>query len=102
MPEVQWDSVASLMRVTNFATTDESREDLLARDTLCELVSLFLDLPHEQQKGLLLRAAGPDWVQEFDTDAIRELAARPEYTGAHGAYDTAGLSADRDAHEVEA
>jgi len=102
MPEVQWDSVASLMRVTNFATTDESREDLLARDTLCELVSLFLDLPHEQQKGLLLRAAGADWVQEFDTDAIRELAARPEYTGAHGAYDTAGLSADRDAHEVEA
>jgi hypothetical protein len=90
------------MRVTNFETTDESREDLLARDTLYELVSLFLGLPHEQQKGLLLRAAGPDWVQEFDTDAIRELAARPEYTGAHGAYDTADLSDDPDAHEVVA
>lgn len=102
MPDVQWDSVASLMRVTNFDTSDESREDLLARDTLYELVSLFLELPQEQQRGLLLRAAGPDWVQEFDTDAIRELAARPEYTGAHGAYDTADLADDPDMRELGA
>lgn len=100
MPDIQWDSEASLMRVTNFETTPESREELIARGTLWELVGVFLEMPVAQQRGLLLRAAGPDWTQEFDSSAIRELAARPEYTGAHGAYDTADLVEDPDAHEV--
>jgi hypothetical protein len=102
MPGIQWDSQASLMRVTNFDTTPESREELLARGAVRELVGAFLGMPPSQQRGLLLRAAGPDWTQEFDSAAIRELAARPEYTGAHGAYDTADLPDDPDAREVEA
>lgn len=102
MPDIQWDSEASLMRVTAFATTQESREELVARGTVYELVGGFLELPTAQQEGLLLRAAGPGWTQEFDTDAIRELAARPEYTGARGAYDTADLPDDPDVREIEA
>jgi hypothetical protein len=101
MPDIQWDSEASLMRVTSFETNDESREDLIARGTVWELVGTFVELPPVQQQGLLLRTAGPDWVQEYDSDAIRELAARPEYTGAHGAYDTADLAEDPDAREVQ-
>ena len=53
-------------------------------------------MPAEQQANLLIRAAGPEWTQEFDVDAIRELAARPEYTSAHGAFDTADLPEDPD------
>lgn len=98
MPNIQWDSEASLMRVTAFDTAD-TMEELVARDTLLELVGMFLELPPEQQDGLMIRAAGPDWSQEFDEAAIRELAARPEYTGAHGAYDTADLPEDPDRTE---
>lgn len=95
MPDIQWDSEASLMRVTAFATAD-TQEELVARGTLIELVGQALEMPADVQDGLLLRAAGPDWVQEYDGDAIRELAARPEYTGARGAYDTADLTDDPD------
>lgn len=102
MPDIQWDSEASLMRVTNFATTPDSMEQLIARGTMWELVGSFLEMPLAEQRGLLLRAAGPDWTQEFDSAAIRELAARPEFTAAHGDYDTADLAEDPDAHEVRA
>jgi len=102
MPDVQWDNDASLMRVTNFETTPDNVEELIARGTVHDLVGVFLKMPLNRQRGLLLRAAGSDWTQEFDSSAIRELAARPEYTGAHGDYDTVGLVEDPDAHEVEA
>lgn len=101
MPDIQWDSEASLMRLVAFETGD-SREEVIARGTIYELVGFFLEMPPERQEGLLLRAAGPDWVQEYDTDALRELAARPEYTGAHGDFDTADLPDDPDAREVQA
>ena len=97
MPDIQWDSEASLIKVTPVDTANDSFEELIARGTLYELVGAFLELPPEQQEGLLLRAAGPDWTEEFDSDAIRELAARPEYTGVYGAYDTADPREDSDA-----
>jgi len=97
MPDIQWDRQASLMRVTPIDTADDSFEELVARGSLYELVGTFLELPPQQQEGLLLRAAGPDWLEEFDSDAIRELAARPEYTGVYGAYDTASPGEDSDA-----
>ena len=89
MTDIQWDGTASLMRVTSFATA-EPAEELLGRGVLRELVGAFLEMPPAEQDGLMLRAAGPDWLHEYDADAIRELAARPEYTGLHGAFDTAG------------
>lgn len=95
MPDIQWDSEASLMRVVDFATADPM-EALVARGTLYELVGQVLEMPADAQDGLLIRAAGPDWTEEFDSDAIRELAARPEFTGARGAYDTADLPEDPD------
>lgn len=95
MPDIQWDAPASLMRVIDFATTEDT-EELVARGTLHELVGQVLELPADQQQGLMIRAVGPDWVEEHDADAIRELAARPEFTAAHGAFDTADLSDDAD------
>jgi hypothetical protein len=100
MPDVQWDSDASLMRVTNFETTPDNVEELIARGTVHDLVGVFLEMPFSRQRGLLLRAAGSDWTQEFDSSAIRELAARPDYTGSHSGNDMADL--DPEAHEVEA
>ena len=100
MPDIQWDSQASLMRVTEYATADAT-EELVARGTLHELVGAVLEkMPAAQQDGLLLRTAGADWVQEYDTDAIRELGARPEYTSAHGAFDTADRPDDPDRAEM--
>ena len=98
MPTIQWDAPASLMRVTDFSTAD-SQEELVARGTLRDLVGQVLAMPGAHQSGLLVRAAGRDWTQEFDTDALRELAARPEFTGAHGAFDTADLPEDPDRAE---
>jgi hypothetical protein len=98
MPDIQWDGEASLMRVTDFATA-EPVEELVARGTLHELVGQVVEMPADQQRGLLIRAAGPDWVEEHDADAIRELAARPEYTAAHGAFDTADRADDADRAE---
>jgi hypothetical protein len=98
MTDIQWDSEASLMRVTTFATTD-SQEELVGRSTLRELVGAFLEMNASEQEGLLLRAAGPDWIQEYGEDDIRELAAHPEYSSAHGAFDTADLGDDPEASE---
>ena len=61
----------------------------------------MLEMSPAAQGGLLLRAAGNGWDEEYDTDAIRELAARPEYTGAHGAFDTADLASDDDRAGVD-
>jgi hypothetical protein len=101
MPDIQWDSEASLMRVTPIETSGDQLEELVARGSVHELVGRVLELPPGQNRHLLLRAAGPDWTQEFDGDALRELAARPEYTSAHGAFDTADLADDPDVREVE-
>jgi hypothetical protein len=98
MTDIQWDSEASLMRVTTFATT-EPTEELVGRGVLRELVGAFLEMAPSAQDGLLLRAAGPDWIQEYDGDEIRELAARPEYSSAHGAFDTSDLPDDPEADE---
>ena len=99
MPDIQWDGEASLMRVTTFSTADP-QEALVARGTVRALVGVALEFVPDEQDGLLIRAAGSDWVQEYDEDAIRELAARPEYTAAHGAYDTADLPSDPDRAQV--
>lgn len=85
--DIQWDHPASLMRVVRFATADD-QEELVARGTVHELVGNVLEMSPEEHDGLLIRAAGSDWTREWDADAIRELAARPEYTGAAGRYDT--------------
>jgi hypothetical protein len=98
MTDIQWDSAASLMRVTTFATT-EPQEEPVGRATLRELVGAFLEMDAAAQEGLLIRAAGPDWIQEYDENEIRELAARSEYSGAHGAFDTADLADDPEASE---
>ncbi|MDB5690861.1 MAG: hypothetical protein JWL91_2737 [Sphingomonas bacterium] len=98
MTNIQWDSEASLMRVTTFSTTDP-QEELVGRGVLRELVGAFLEMDPSGQEGLLLRAAGPDWIQEYDEHEIRELAARPEYSSAHGAFDTADLPDDPEASE---
>lgn len=99
MPDIQWDHVASLMRVTAFATAEPS-EELVARGTVRELVGQAVALPVPEQDGLLIRAAGPGWTAEYDEPTIRELAARPEFTGARGAWDTAGRIDDPDTAEV--
>jgi len=88
MADVQWNAEASLMRVTPIVTADDQQEELLARGTVYELVGMALELPVEQQRGLLLRQAGADDVAEYDAGEIRELAALPEFTSAHGSFDT--------------
>ena len=102
MSEIQWDSQAGLMRVIDIATSGESMEELVARGTVRELVDAVLAMSPLAQKGLLLRAATADVTLELDSDAIRELAARPGFTGARGDDDTADRP-DGDADdEVEA
>jgi len=98
MTNIQWDSEASLMRVTTFSTA-EPQEELVGRGVLRELVGAFLEMDAGKQQGLLIRAAGPDWIQEYDGDEIRELAAHPAYSGANGAFDTAELPEDPEADE---
>jgi hypothetical protein len=98
MTDIQWDSPASLMRVTRFDTADP-QEELVGRGTLMELVGAVLEMPPAAQDGLLLRAAGPDWLQEYDRDAIHELATRPEFSGAANRWDTANLRDDQDVRE---
>lgn len=102
MTDIQWDSPAGLMRVAIMATGGDAIEDLVARGTVRELVGAVLEMAPDEQEGLLLRATGPDWTQEYDSDAIRELAARPEFTAAHGADDTADRPDDEDSREVGA
>lgn len=95
MADIQWQAEASLMQVTEFATAD-SAESLVARGTAYELVGMALEMPPEQQAGLMLRQTSADDVLEYDAAAIRELAAHPDYTGTPGEFDTAS-DGDEDA-----
>jgi hypothetical protein len=99
--DIQWDSAASLMRVAAANTTDLP-EELVKRGTVRDLVEEALGYPAEAQRGLLIRASGPDWSEEYDEAAIRELAAHPGFTGVEGADDTATLPRDQQTVEVAA
>ncbi len=59
-------------------------EMLLGRATLKQLVAAFLEMPPEQQRGVAIRVAGPDWTREYGDEEIRELTARPEYRALFG------------------
>ena len=100
MTDIQWDGPAHLMRVTRFDTA-EPAEELVAQGTLMELVGAVLEMGPAHERGLLIRATGPSWTQEYDEDAIRELAGRPEYTGALPQFDTARLREDPDRQEAK-
>ncbi len=94
------DTKASLMRVTRFATADDQEEHIVS-GTMRELIGLVLATAPDAQAGLLLRVTHPDRTEEHDLDAIRELAARPDYTGATGAWDTAERPDDPDRAYVD-
>jgi hypothetical protein len=82
MSNIPWEHEASLLRMTS------GGEEVVRRGVLHQLVGGFLELPPERQRGLAIRASGPNWTREFDEWTIRELAARPEYTGAYGRADS--------------
>ncbi|MGF7149316.1 hypothetical protein FHS96_002958 [Sphingomonas zeicaulis] len=76
MLDVQWQSRASLMRVSRQGVP-EPEERLVARDTLEALVATVIEMPPDRQRGLLIRVEGPEHVEEYDDAGIRELAAQP-------------------------
>jgi hypothetical protein len=78
MSNIPWEHEASLLRMTS------DGEEVVRRGPVQQLVGAFLALPPERQRGLAIRASGPDWTREFDEWTIRELAARPEYASAYG------------------
>ena len=84
MSNIPWEHEASLMRMTS------AGEEVVRRGLLYELVGGFMELSPERQRGLAIRASGPDWTREFDEWTIRELAARPEYAGVYGRADGEG------------
>ena len=84
MSNIPWEHEASLLRMTS------AGEEVVRRGVLHQLVSGFLELPPERQRGLAIRASGRDWTREFDEWSIRELAARPEYRSAYGRADSQG------------
>jgi hypothetical protein len=90
MSNIPWEHEASLLRMTS------AGEEVVRRGLLHELVGGFLELPAERQRGLAIRASGPDWTREFDEWTIRELAARPEYTSAYGRSGGKGDTAEPD------
>jgi hypothetical protein len=102
MTKLRFDAPASLMRVAVIETSGDAQEELIARGALFELVGTVLQMRPEAQRGLLLRVADADDTHEYDVDAIRELAARPEFTDAYGAWDTAERADDPDRREVVA
>ena len=87
MATIQWNDEASLMRVTPVRTAGDQLEELVARGTAYELVGAAIEMTPDQQAGLLLRQATADDVLEYDANAIRELAASGDYTGAEGEFD---------------
>jgi hypothetical protein len=93
---------ASLMRVTALGTAGENHEELIARGALFELVGTVLEMPPAEQRGLLLRVASSDNTDEYDIDAIRELAARPEFTDLYGGAGREDGSGTSGRHEVTA
>ena len=101
--EIPWNHQARLLRTTG------AGEESVATGVLEQLVAGFLEHPPEQQNALVLRASGPDWACEWNAEEIRELAARPEFTGAFGRWDSArdpdsadGVEAADDYNLVEA
>jgi hypothetical protein len=91
MSNIPWEHEASLLRMTS------AGEEVVRRGLLHELVGGFLELPPERQRGLAIRASGPDWTREFDEWTILELAARPEYTSTYG---RSGSKGDSDVLDV--
>jgi hypothetical protein len=90
MSNIPWEHEASLLRMTS------AGEEVVGRGVLHQLVGGFLELPPERQRGLAIRASGPNWTREFDEWTIRELAARPEYTSAYGGADSKSDTAGPD------
>lgn len=82
MSDVPWDNPATLYRATDIGGEEDAFEEEIARGTVYELVGEVLEMSPEQQRGLMLRTAEADRVLEYDGDAIRELAAEDEFTGA--------------------
>ena len=95
MSDIPWSHEATLVRTTG------GGEQVEAQGILHQLVGAFLEMQPDQQRGLSLRAAGADWSREYDEATIRELAARPEFTGAEGFMDTAARPADEEAQMDE-
>jgi hypothetical protein len=81
--DIPWEHEGSMLRST------ASGEELVARGALHQLVGSFLEMNPDQQRGVAIRVAGPDWTREYVDAEIRELAARPEYSGAFGRWDSA-------------
>ena len=73
MTDLRWDDEASLVR------TAAGVENEVRSGPLRELVADFLDLPDDQQRGLILRVAGQGWAREYSPGAIRELATQPGF-----------------------
>jgi hypothetical protein len=80
--DIPWQHEASMTRNTG------AGDELVSRGVLHQLVGAFLEMPAEQQRGAAIRVAGPDWTREYIDEEIRELAARPEFTGATGRWDS--------------
>ena len=80
--DIPWDQPAHLMRITG------AGEEVVRNGVVEQLVAAFVELPPDQQQGLMLRSAGADDTCEWAADEIRELAARPEMTGAFGRWDS--------------
>jgi hypothetical protein len=95
MSDIPWNQEASLIRTTG------AGEELVRHGILQQLVEGFLELAPDRQDGLLLRAAGPDWCREWDAAQIRELAAKPEATGAFGRWDSETDPNEPDMTEAE-
>ena len=81
--DIPWEHEGSMLRSTS------AGEELVARGVLYQLVGSFLQMPPEQQRGVAIRISGPDWTHEYGDAEIRELAARPDSSGAFGRWDTA-------------
>ena len=81
--DIPWEHEGSMLRSTS------AGEELVGRGVLHQLVGAFLEMPPEQQRGVAIRISGPDWTHEYGDAEIRELAARPEYSGAFGRWDAA-------------
>ena len=81
--DIPWEDEGSMLR------SSPSGEELVMRAPLHQLVGAFLEMDPEQQRGVALRVSGSDWTCEYVDSEIRELAAKPEFTGGYGGYDSA-------------
>jgi hypothetical protein len=81
--DIPWEQEGSMLR------SSAAGEELVARGVLHQLVGAFLEMAPEEQRGVAIRVAGADWTCEYVDAEIRELAARPEFSGAFGRWDSA-------------